>query len=52
MGVCVPKCFQGGNSRVYARISVCVCGAEEVFAIFYNDVPDDDGVFDSSVFLI
>ncbi len=37
---------------VEGLVSVLVCGAYEVLAVADEDVPDDDGVFDSWVFLI
>lgn len=52
VGVGVPVRFQGGNSRVYARIPMGVRGSEEVFTVFDQDVPDDDGVLDGSVLLV
>lgn len=52
MGVCVPVRFQGGNSRVYVGVPVGVSGAEEVFSVFNEDVPDDDSILDGSVFLV
>lgn len=37
---------------MHASIPMCVRGAEEVFAILHEDVPDDDGVFDGPVLLV
>ena len=51
-GVGVPERFQGGNPRVQVGVPVCVCGAEEVFSVFDEDIPDYEGVFDGSVFLV
>lgn len=37
---------------MHASIPMCVRGAEEVFAILHEDVPDSDGVFDGPVLLV
>lgn len=48
--VMVPR-FHRGNGAEFV-VSALVCGADEVLVVEYQHVPDYDGVFDGSVFLV